>query len=73
MVNVVTIPQRYRKNSISEVDLDSLLNRPTADCGKCHSFQSGCVVYCDNKTDVWRCHKCGYMWKAPCNFDEDYS
>ena len=82
MVNIVKVI--LHKSDISptenweiEVDLDSLINRLTDRCGK-FSKQGQCsgygyVVYCDNKIDIWRCWKCGYMWKAPCNFEEDYS
>ena len=56
-----------------QINLANLPNRPTCDCGKCGSFQSGKLIFCDDTTDVWECCKCGFRWKAPCNFEEDYS
>ena len=30
------------------------------------------VVYCNNKTDIVRCVKCGHETEKSCNFDDDY-
>ena len=30
------------------------------------------VVYCDGKTDIVRCTKCGKEKEVRCNFDDEY-
>lgn len=59
--------------------LKTLRIRSSSECARCRQQKDPRhpvtmkLIYCNDEWDIWRCPQCFDTWKAPCNFDEDYS
>lgn len=59
--------------------LKTLRIKLSSECTKCRQKKDPTrpepmiLIFCNNEWDIWRCPKCFDVWKAPCNFEENYS